>query len=457
MPGLRAVTLPPPLQGIDMTGAKTSTAVVRASAEDFLPVKAAARVSDSADPGSGATATPGETAAAIAAEKTRVLLANAGGTLFANLLNGLILAAALTTSTLPLALVAVWTMILLLCVFMRISVMRAWKRKITAPETWLKWFTASSAIMGIAWGAVGVFLFFHLDQVYAALIIFILAGMTAGAAATNGVHVRAAVAFAIPVLAPVLVYFASLGTVVGAAMAVLVAIFFAMMIKVARTAEQALTTGVALTAEKSALADNLQETVDELTKSQLQLEENAEELHRLATTDPLTGALNRRQFFELLKTEVYRAERYDRAVALAAFDIDHFKQINDTHGHAAGDECLRSFVNTIRSVIRESDIFARFGGEEFILVLPETEIADALQLCERLRANVAEQSVEYKGATIDFTVSVGVTAIEPREYDLDRPLARADAALYSAKHGGRNAVQFNPAVSPGGGLHRQVS
>lgn len=398
-------------------------------------------------------ATPHAGRSVVAAEKTRVLLSNARATLFANLLNALILVAALSTSTLPLAVVAVWMMMMVLSLFLRISVMRSWDRKTSDPAVWLKWFTVSSAVMGIAWGAVGVFLFFYLQQVYAGLIIFILAGMTAGAAATNGVHARAAIAFAVPVLVPVLIYFAVLGTVVGGAMALLVVVFFAMMVKVARTAENSLTEMVALKEEKSTLAASMQETVSELTESQTKLEESAEELHRLATTDSLTGAMNRRHFFEQIKKEVYRAERYDRAVALAAFDIDHFKRINDSYGHAAGDECLVKFVDLINDNIRESDIFARFGGEEFVLVLPETEISDALQLCERLRVSVADLVVRHGDTEISFTVSVGVTGIEPGELDFDRPLARADAALYAAKRDGRNAVQFNPAINSNLGAH----
>jgi len=416
-----------------------------AAQETALPPHAQADVAD--------LAPTGDAEWAVAAEKTRVLLANARATLFANLLNALILVAALSTSTLPLAIVAVWMMMMVLSLVLRISVMRAWGQRTSDPFVWLKWFTASSAVMGIAWGAVGVFLFFYLNQVYAGLIIFILAGMTAGAAATNGVHARAAIAFAVPVLIPVLVYFAMLGTVVGGAMAMLVAVFFAMMVKVARTAESSLSEMVALKEEKSTLADTMQETVCQLTETQVRLEENAEELHRLATTDSLTGAMNRRHFFDQIKKEVYRAERYDRAVALAAFDIDHFKRINDTYGHAAGDECLKKFVDMINENIRESDIFARFGGEEFVLVLPETEISDALQLCERLRVSVADLVVHHNGSDITFTVSAGVTAIEPREYDFDRPLARADAALYAAKRDGRNAVQFNPAISRNTGSH----
>ena len=386
---------------------------------------------------------------AVAHEKARVLVQNARATSFANLANGLILSAALSTSTLPLAIVGVWTMILLTCLVVRLRVMHAW-RDDADPHRWLKQFTLSSAIMGTAWSFCGVFLFFHLDQVYAALIIFILAGMTAGAAATNGVHARAAIAFGLPVLVPLVVYFGALGTGVGAAMAALVVVFFAIMTKVARTSEASLTATVALREEKSTIAANLQATVDQLVASRSKLERNAEELHRLATTDSLTETVNRRHFFELLKKEMYRADRYDRAVALAAFDIDHFKDINDTHGHAAGDACLKHFADTVRRSIRPTDIFARFGGEEFILVLPETEVADALQLCERLRVAVSQETVVCDGKDITFTVSVGVTAIEPREFDLDRPLARADAALYMAKRDGRNAVQFNPAISPTG-------
>jgi len=166
------------------------------------------------------------------------------------------------------------------------------------------------------------------------------------------------------------------------------------------------------------------------------------ELQRLASTDSLTGCLNRRAFLGVASSEFYRAKRYDSRFAVAMFDIDHFKRVNDTYGHSVGDECIKSLVRTVTGAVRGSDVFARFGGEEFILMLPETEAHDALRLCERLRRYVEETVIDTDAGEIRYTVSIGVSDYQHHLANLDEMIAKADTALYTAKRNGRNQVAF---------------
>jgi diguanylate cyclase (GGDEF)-like protein/PAS domain S-box-containing protein len=165
------------------------------------------------------------------------------------------------------------------------------------------------------------------------------------------------------------------------------------------------------------------------------------QLEEKASTDPLTGLINRRRFFEICEAEIYRSARFGRPVSLAIFDLDRFKRINDTHGHHVGDLCLRAFVGAIRANIRQTDALARFGGEEFTLLMPETDLDAATALCDRLREAVSRATVTTTTATIRFTVSAGVTVCDRTENTIDPALSRADTALYAAKNHGRNRVK----------------
>lgn len=169
--------------------------------------------------------------------------------------------------------------------------------------------------------------------------------------------------------------------------------------------------------------------------------ELASELNRLATIDALTGLYNRRQFLAELDSEVRRAMRTGRCFTLALLDIDRFKAINDTYGHPAGDEVLRETAKVLSSVARDTDIVARFGGEEFAVLMPETNIAQARLACERFRAAVAKREVSLPCGTIrGVTVSMGVA--ELIDEDAGQLISRADKALYAAKAGGRNLVRL---------------
>ena len=166
-----------------------------------------------------------------------------------------------------------------------------------------------------------------------------------------------------------------------------------------------------------------------------------ERLEKIAYLDPLTGALNRRKFEQVATQEMTRSKRYNRELSFLILDIDLFKQINDTYGHGAGDEVLKRFTQTLKSVAREMDVVARIGGEEFVIMVPETSIDGAQRFAERIRHAVEALTVHVDGVDISFTVSIGVTLYRPHEDTLlSDLLQRADDALYRAKESGRNRV-----------------
>lgn len=172
------------------------------------------------------------------------------------------------------------------------------------------------------------------------------------------------------------------------------------------------------------------------------------ETQRLATIDHLTGLFNRYHFFSLAPRELERARRYCHAMALLVIDVDHFKTINDTYGHGAGDTVLRSIAERMRRELRDADILARFGGEEFIALLPETHLAGALHVAERLRAGVEAAPVMFQDTAIHVTISIGCTAADRIGADdrLETLIQRADRALYTAKSRGRNQVASEAAI-----------
>jgi diguanylate cyclase (GGDEF)-like protein len=157
--------------------------------------------------------------------------------------------------------------------------------------------------------------------------------------------------------------------------------------------------------------------------------------------DALTQVYNKRYFSEALEREYNRAQRYKREMSLVVFDVDHFKAINDEHGHLAGDAVLRQVAAEVKPKLREQDIFARVGGEEFALLLPEINREGAMATAEKVRKLVEAATFVVETLSVKMTVSAGVTALDARCKDAMALYERADAALYEAKRGGRNAVR----------------
>ncbi|BCS90088.1 diguanylate cyclase [Pseudodesulfovibrio sediminis] len=162
-------------------------------------------------------------------------------------------------------------------------------------------------------------------------------------------------------------------------------------------------------------------------------------LERMATRDQLTGAFNRHAFFLRAKEEIIRAQRFNHPMTVLMFDLDHFKAVNDTHGHAVGDEVLRVFAMRCRADLRQSDIFARLGGEEFAALLIETDESRGVEIAERIRAIAADKPIATESGELTITTSIGITALQDED-TVTTMLKRADKALYQAKTSGRNTL-----------------
>ncbi len=178
---------------------------------------------------------------------------------------------------------------------------------------------------------------------------------------------------------------------------------------------------------------SLKQTQDELKQAYQQLEE-------IALLDPLTGVANRRAIATFSEEEFCRTKRYDSQFSVMVIDLDHFKQVNDTHGHQCGDDCLVLIAKTLQQNLRDTDKVGRFGGEEFIAILPETGLDQALVLAERLRHHVVHLCPKIGNHVIYLSVSIGITSYHKSDLSIDDALRRADNALYEAKAQGRNRV-----------------
>jgi diguanylate cyclase (GGDEF)-like protein len=219
----------------------------------------------------------------------------------------------------------------------------------------------------------------------------------------------------------------------GVTLILLEAALITVLVRVLRSRRNAL---AALNDERNNLEDRvLHRTLELLTVNS--------KLEQLATTDPLTGIANRRRMTEQISKELDRARRYKHPLALLMVDIDHFKRINDTYGHEVGDQAIVAVAGALSAAMRSIDLVARFGGEEFVLLMPEASLETAGGAAERLRETVAQLRIDLDGGlTVSLTISVGVAASYPQDAP-DSPsalLVRADKALYQAKKDGRDRV-----------------
>jgi diguanylate cyclase (GGDEF)-like protein len=175
-----------------------------------------------------------------------------------------------------------------------------------------------------------------------------------------------------------------------------------------------------------------------------ELEHTRKKLTVLATHDDLTGTYNRRHFMSVVQREWDRARRYKTDAALLLIDADHFKRVNDTHGHLCGDQLLREIARASAKSLRQPDVLARFGGEELIVFLPHTDSLGALDVAERIREQVQGLSLAWHGVAVNTTVSIGMAPLRPELPTLDWMIHEADTALYAAKAAGRNCVRTLP-------------
>jgi diguanylate cyclase (GGDEF)-like protein len=189
------------------------------------------------------------------------------------------------------------------------------------------------------------------------------------------------------------------------------------------------------------------ETYHQAAKGRLEhvlneLNETQRHLQEMSRMDGLTGVSNRKHIMEALSTEIYRARRFNHRFCLMLLDVDHFKSINDTHGHLFGDYALREMVRHVKGAVRPVDLLGRYGGEEFILGAVECDAEAACQLAERIRQAVEAGTFQQDGRTAPLTLSIGLTELRPEDKQITELVQRADEALYRAKHNGRNRVEI---------------
>ncbi len=181
-------------------------------------------------------------------------------------------------------------------------------------------------------------------------------------------------------------------------------------------------------------------------KKEIERREQSEvALKELTTRDELTGLYNRRHFMEIANHAFRAARRFRTPLSFAFLDADHFKAVNDTHGHGVGDAALRHIAQICTRTLRESDVLARYGGEEFVILLERADRREAYEIAELLRTEIAAEPLVVGDRVLSLTVSIGVATISNRDTEITGPLRRADAALYEAKGGGRNRVCLSTA------------
>jgi diguanylate cyclase (GGDEF)-like protein len=192
----------------------------------------------------------------------------------------------------------------------------------------------------------------------------------------------------------------------------------------------------------SSIAGNISSLRRDLSLSQRKLQSSFTVIREMAIHDDLTGFFNRTHLMDLIETESNRSIRTGSVFSLAMIDIDKFKNINDTYGHQTGDYVLKTFAAVIRSILRKTDFCGRYGGEEFLIVLTQTDLQAAKIFAERIRDSVEKSLFPSLGLDSRVTVSVGMTVYRMQE-NIERTIARADEALYRAKNGGRNRVEYS--------------
>ncbi|SDK46299.1 diguanylate cyclase (GGDEF) domain-containing protein [Maridesulfovibrio ferrireducens] len=186
--------------------------------------------------------------------------------------------------------------------------------------------------------------------------------------------------------------------------------------------------------------EKLIEKLRDLIEKELTILDNNYQLKRISEIDALTQIDNRYSFLTKAEIEINRSKRYNHHFSFIFFDLDWFKKINDKYGHQIGDTVLKEFSKTVNSQLRTTDLFGRYGGEEFIVALPETDLASAKLLANRIRERVQKMNIVYESSNVSITVSAGVSELTDDDRDIDTVINRADMALYEAKQSGRNKV-----------------
>jgi diguanylate cyclase (GGDEF)-like protein len=352
------------------------------------------------------------------ADRLRLLYDQSVQGVYFSLISAALLAAILWSHT-PRPILLGWLITLVFASVARVLLFLNYRRAAPQGREMLRWgrpYMLTLYFSGSTWGVGGVLLIPPDSMLYATIIYFFLMGM-AGAGLSAYSAIRSfAIGAVVTVLLPMTAWMLSRGEITPVVMALGTLLFFASALRTSKVLAEMLQQNYLLTHE---------------------LNESKEAAERLARIDALTGLNNRRAFAELAESSLKFCERQGRPAAAIVLDIDHFKQINDSRGHSVGDQALQHIAAILQASIRKSDICARTGGEEFAVLLPDTDLEAATTVAEKIREAIARQPFPTETGPLLMTASLGVSASET---DLECLLGQADQAMYQAKEAGRNRV-----------------
>ena len=314
---------------------------------------------------------------------------------------------------------AIWLGTLALVSGARLLTLRAWRQSQTPTHArWVRYFYVGAAAAGLTWGIAGFWLF-PAESNGQMLLSFALGGIAAGGMSTLGVMPGAYTVFLLTGVLPFTLRLFMQPGHTYSLMGLMSVVFIAFLLMASRRASSVFT---------------------ESQRLRFENEDMTEKMHALATTaitDPLTGAYNRHMLNVALPSEMERARRHNAPLAIILLDIDHFKRVNDSHGHQVGDRTLVWLTERISSQLREADLLFRWGGEEFMVLAPNTDLAAACVVADRMRREIEQTPLEPAGI---ITCSFGCSQFW-LEDTTDAFIQRADRALYAAKDNGRNCVK----------------
>ena len=315
-----------------------------------------------------------------------------------------------------------WFSVIVLATAGRIALGIAFRKRSPAAGAMMPWelaFLLTLAIISLAWGIGGWAVMPTGSLLHQAVVYFFLMGVAGGAVATYSAHAAACMIAVCALMVPSTLAFALQPAPELRALAVGGTLYLLAAIRSTRN-----------------YGFYLRQTFE----LSFELQEAYKRARAQARTDELTELANRRAFVERGKVALEQAKRYQRPLSLVMVDIDHFKRVNDSHGHAAGDQVLRQIAALLAGAARASDTAGRLGGEEFGVLLPETPLAEAARFAERLRERISQLSIPHETVWLRLTCSFGVVQANEQSTTLDALLGQADAALYRAKTEGRNRV-----------------
>jgi diguanylate cyclase (GGDEF)-like protein len=293
-------------------------------------------------------------------------------------------------------------------------------------------FIAFTAFFALFWGGMAIW-FFPDDLIHQTLLMILLMGLAGASVSTNTVYPFSFYVWIVGVLVPPIWHFVSVGDAAHWGIAGFATLYFAVLIKSGGEVGDAFLDALKQRFDK-------ERVIQALLEQQVITNQAHSDLERLARTDYLTELNNRRAFYEIANQVWSTAIRSKRDVSLILLDIDRFKAFNDNYGHALGDSVLVLVASVLKNSAREGDVVARWGGEEFIILLPETNVVAALAFAERLRKLISELRINFGQASLSITASFGVFQRDDLCQSIDELTFSADKCLYQAKSEGRNRV-----------------